>query len=81
VEKGWPEIRAGPLLIEAHMLDVDCFSFLSSPMEDVLSPILIMTSHQGMAKVRGTDKESPHRLSDYPYDRLQQRRDQRDSPR
>ena len=55
------EICAGVLFIdEVHMLDVDCFAFLNRAMEDVLSPIVVMASNQGITKVKGTNYKAPH---------------------
>ena len=55
------ELCAGVLFIdEVHMLDVDCFAFLNRAMEDVLSPIVVMASNQGIAKVKGTNYKAPH---------------------
>lgn len=60
-EEGKAEICSGVLFIdEVHMLDIECFSFLNRALEDDLSPIVIMASNQGIARIRGTKYKSPH---------------------
>jgi len=44
---------------DAHMLDLEAFSFLSRAMESELSPIIILATNRGFARIRGTDVESP----------------------
>lgn len=44
------------------MLDIECFSFLNRALENELSPLVIMASNRGMAKIRGTNFRSPHGL-------------------
>lgn len=47
---------------EVHMLDIECFSFLNRALENELSPLVIMASNRGMARIRGTKFKSPHGL-------------------
>jgi len=44
------------------MLDIECFSFLNRALENELSPLVIMASNRGMARIRGTKFKSPHGL-------------------
>lgn len=48
------------MIDEAHMLDIECFSFLNRALETELSPIVVMASNRGNARVRGTSYRSPH---------------------
>ena len=60
-EEGKADIVPGVLFIdEVHMLDIECFSFLNRAIESPLSPLLIVASNRGIAKIRGTNYESPH---------------------
>jgi RuvB-like protein 2 len=62
-EEGKATIVPGVLFIdEVHMLDIECFSFLNRALESELSPIVIMASNRGMARIRGTKYKSPHGL-------------------
>jgi RuvB-like protein 2 len=55
------ELLPGVLFIdEVHMLDQECFSFLNRAIESESSPILIMASNRGIARVRGTSDFAPH---------------------
>ena len=47
---------------EVHMLDIECFSFMNRALENDLSPLVIMASNRGMARIRGTKTKSPHGL-------------------
>jgi len=47
---------------EVHMLDIECFTFLNRAPENELSPLVIMASYRGMARIRGTKFRSPHGL-------------------
>ncbi|ABN70382.1 TBP-interacting protein TIP49 [Staphylothermus marinus F1] len=65
------EIIPGVLFIDdAHMLDIEAYSFLSRAMESDLSPIIILATNRGIAKIRGTDIESPHGIPLDLLDRL-----------
>jgi len=62
-EEGKAEIIPGVLFIdEVHMLDIECFSYLNRALENELSPLVIMASNRGMARIRGTKFRSPHGL-------------------
>ncbi len=55
------EIVPGVLFIdEVHILDLECFSFLNRAIESDLSPIIIMATNKGEAKIRGSEVTSPH---------------------
>lgn len=49
------------------MLDIECFSFLNRALEGELTPLVVMASNRGMARIRGTSYKSPHGL---PFDLL-----------
>jgi RuvB-like protein 2 len=44
------------------MLDIECFSFLNRALENDLAPLVVMASNRGMARIRGTNFQSPHGL-------------------
>jgi len=71
VEEGKGEIVPGVLFIDdAHLLDLESFSFLTKVLESEFSPILILATNRGITKVRGTDIESPHGMPVDLLDRL-----------
>lgn len=60
-EEGKAEIIPGVLFIdEAHMLDIECFSYLNRALEQDMAPVVIMATNRGITKIRGTNYESPH---------------------
>jgi len=60
VDQGKAFIHPGVLFIDdAHLLDLEAFSFLGRAMESELVPIIILATNRGMARIRGTDIESP----------------------
>jgi len=60
-EEGKAEIAPGVLFIdEAHMLDIECFSFLNRALETEMSPVIIMATNRGITRIRGTNYQSPH---------------------
>jgi RuvB-like protein 2 len=60
-EEGKSEIAPGVLFIdEAHMLDIECFSFLNRALEHEMSPVIIMATNRGITRIRGTNYQSPH---------------------
>jgi len=60
VDEGRAVIHPGVLFIDdAHMLDVEAFSFLSRALEGDLVPIIILATNRGRTRIRGTDVESP----------------------
>ena len=70
-EEGKASIRPGVLFIdEAHMLDIECFSFLNRALESDFAPILILATNRGITKIRGTDYKSPHGFPSDFLDRL-----------
>ncbi|NPA69864.1 MAG: RuvB-like helicase [Crenarchaeota archaeon] len=71
IEEGKAELVPGVLFIDdAHMLDIEAWAFLSRAMESELSPIIILATNRGLAKVRGTDEVSPHGVPLDMLDRL-----------
>ena len=52
------------------MLDIECFSWLNRALESDLSPVLIVATNRGIAKIRGTPYKSPHGLPLDLLDRL-----------
>jgi len=70
-EEGRATIVPGVLFIdEVHMLDIECFSWLNRALESDLSPVLIVATNRGIAKIRGTPYKSPHGLPLDLLDRL-----------
>lgn len=60
-EENKAQLIPGVLFVdEAHMLDLECFSFLNRYIESDLSPILVMATNRGIVNIRGTSIESPH---------------------
>ena len=71
VSKGEAELVPGVLFIDdAHMLDIEAFSFLTKALESDLAPILILATNRGITKIRGTDIEAPHGIPLDLLDRL-----------
>lgn len=70
-EEGKAEVVPGVLFIdEAHMLDIECFSFLNRALESELAPLLILATNRGVTTIRGTDYKSPHGIPMDFLDRL-----------
>ncbi|KAM0937726.1 putative DNA helicase [Dioscorea sansibarensis] len=70
-EEGKAEIIPGVLFVdEAHMLDIECFSFLNRALETEMAPILIIATNQGISNIRGTNYRSPHGIPADFLDRL-----------
>ncbi|KAJ0184232.1 hypothetical protein K1T71_000655 [Dendrolimus kikuchii] len=60
-EEGKAEMIPGVLFIdEAHMLDIECFSFLNRALESETAPVVIMATNRGITRIRGTNYKSPH---------------------
>ncbi len=71
LEEKKAEIVPGVLFIDdAHLLDLEAFSFLTRILESEFSPILILATNRGTTKIRGTDIESPHGIPLDLLDRL-----------
>ena len=67
-EEGKAEIISGVLFIdEVHMLDIECFSFLSRALENDMAPILVATN-RGITTIRGIVYESPHQIQRHSQD-------------
>lgn len=65
------ELVTGVLFIDdAHMLDLEAFSFLTKAMESEFSPVIVLATNRGLTKIRGTDVESPHGIPRDLLDRL-----------
>ena len=55
-EEGKAAIVPGVLFIdEVHMLDLECFSFLNSALEDKMAPLVVMATNRGITKISGTE--------------------------
>ncbi|KNB45480.1 hypothetical protein JH06_5570 [Blastocystis sp. subtype 4] len=68
---GKATIACGVLFIdEAHMLDMECFSFLNRALETKMAPILILATNRGITTIRGTKYQSPHGIPVDFLDRL-----------
>lgn len=60
-EENKADVVPGVLFIdEAHMLDLECFSFLNRAIESDLAPILVVATNKGHEHIRGTQIKSPH---------------------
>jgi len=60
VDGGKAFIHPGVLFIDdAHLLDLEAFSFLGRAMESELVPIIILATNRGVSRIRGTDIRSP----------------------
>ncbi len=71
IEEGKAEIVPGVLFIDdAHLLDLEAFSFLTKVLESEFTPILILATNRGLTKIRGTDIVSPHGIPLDLLDRL-----------
>ena len=71
IEEGKAELVPGVLFMDdAHMLDIEAFSFLSRAMESEFAPIIIMATNRGITRIRGTEVESPHGMPLDLLDRL-----------
>ena len=61
LEEGRGELLPGVLFIDdAHLLDLESFAFLTKAMEAEFSPIIVLATNRGFARIRGTDIEAPH---------------------
>jgi len=70
-ETGKAEIVPGVLFIdEAHMLDLECFSFLNRALESDTAPVVILATNRGITTIRGTKHKSPHGMPLDLLDRL-----------
>lgn len=71
VKEGKAELVPGVIFIdECSLLDIETYAFLNRAMEQELSPIIIFATNRGMARIRGTDYESPHAMPLDLLDRL-----------
>ena len=71
IDEGKAEILPGVLFIDdAHMLDLEAFSFLTKVLESEFSPILILATNRGVTRIRGTEIEAPHGIPLDLLDRL-----------
>jgi RuvB-like protein 1 len=61
IDQGVAELVPGVVFIdEAHMLDIECFTYLNRALESSLAPIVIFATNRGLTAVRGTDIMAPH---------------------
>jgi RuvB-like protein 1 (pontin 52) len=71
IDDGVAELVPGVLFIdEAHMFDMECFTFLHKSLESTLSPIVILATNRGVTKIRDTDISAPHGIPIDFLDRL-----------
>ncbi|KFD54017.1 hypothetical protein M514_05036 [Trichuris suis] len=64
IESGTAELVPGILFIdEAHMLDLECFTYLHRALESRISPIVILATNRGICEIRGTDMIGPHGIT------------------
>ncbi len=71
IEEKKAELVPGVLFIDdAHLLDLEVYSFITKAMESDFAPIIILATNRGMTKIRGTDIESPHGMPRDLLDRL-----------
>ena len=70
-EQGKAEMTQGVLFIdEAHVLDLECFSFLNRALEGKNTPTIILATNRGISPIKGTRYRSPHGLPRDLLDRL-----------
>merc|ERR1711869_32398 len=61
IDQGIAELVPGVLFVdEAHMLDIECFTYLNRVLESTLSPIIVFATNRGICTIRGTDVVAPH---------------------
>jgi RuvB-like protein 1 len=41
--------------LQAHMLDIECFTYLNRALESSISPIVILATNRGKCTIRGTE--------------------------
>uniref|UniRef100_A0A5S6Q0T6 RuvB-like helicase n=1 Tax=Trichuris muris TaxID=70415 RepID=A0A5S6Q0T6_TRIMR len=64
IESGSAELVPGILFIdEAHMLDIECFTYLHRALESRISPIVVLATNRGFSEIRGTDVTGPHGIT------------------
>ncbi len=70
-EDGKAELVPGILFVDdAHMLDIEAYSYLTKAMESEFAPIIVLATNRGMTTIRGTDEQSPHGMPRDLLDRL-----------
>jgi RuvB-like protein 1 (pontin 52) len=72
VEQGVAELVPGVLFIdEAHMLDLECCTYLCRALESTLAPVVVLATNRGLSQVRGAEQLiAPHGLPHDLLDRL-----------
>lgn len=55
---------------EAHLLDLECFSFLNRALESELAPLLVLATNRGYTEIRGTNVKGAHGFPEDMLDRL-----------
>ncbi len=65
------QLVPGVLFIdEAHMLDIEAFSFLNRALEQEFAPLVVLATNRAVTKIRGTDLAAPHGIPIDMLDRL-----------
>ncbi len=65
------QLVPGILFIDdAHMLDIEAYSYLTKAMESEYAPIIILATNRGITTIRGTDEKAPHGMPRDLLDRL-----------
>ncbi|KAI5191358.1 RuvB-like protein 1 [Nematocida sp. AWRm77] len=60
IETGSAEVIPGVLFIdESHILDMECFSFLSTLLESPMCPVLIFATNKQSAQIGGSEETGP----------------------
>jgi len=72
IDDGIAELHPGVLFIdEAHMLDMECFTFLHRALESRVAPIVVLATNRGVCSVNGSSgMQSPHGIPSDLLDRL-----------
>lgn len=71
VEEGKACVLPGVLFVdEAHMMDLECCSFINRALEGELAPVLVLATNRGISALRGTREQAPHGLPADLLDRL-----------
>lgn len=71
VKERGAQLIPGVLFIdEAHMLDIEAFSFLNRALEQEIAPVLVLATNRAITKIRGTDIAAPHGIPIDLLDRL-----------
>jgi len=58
------------LTAQVHMLDLECFTFLTRSLESTIAPIVILASNRGLTPIRGAEDTLPVSAHGIPPDLL-----------